>query len=104
MHCISTSCGEHVHGIEHALAVAFACLRPLFAGGRVSFCQRNAERMRNTMRLERSMATRWALLALFAVAIGFTPALAQGTLTGVLTGVVESTDGSRLPGVTVTVT
>jgi hypothetical protein len=54
--------------------------------------------------LERSSATRWALLALLAVAIGFTPAFAQGTQTGVLTGVVESTDGSRLPGVTVTVT
>jgi hypothetical protein len=56
------------------------------------------------MRLERSSTTRWGLLALLAVAIGFTPAFAQGTQTGVLTGVVESTDGSRLPGVTVTAT
>ena len=49
-------------------------------------------------------ATRWGLLALLAVALGFTPAFAQGPLTGILEGVVESSDGSRLPGVTVTIT
>jgi hypothetical protein len=54
--------------------------------------------MRPTTRL----ATRWGLLALLVVAIGSTPAFSQGSQTGVLTGVVESNDGSRLPGVAVT--
>jgi len=49
-------------------------------------------------------ATLAGLVALLVVAVGFTPASAQGVQTGVLSGVVESNDGAPLPGVTVTVT
>jgi hypothetical protein len=55
------------------------------------------------MKLQTRIAARLGLLALLALAIGFTPAFAQGTQTGVITGVVSSTDGSLLPGVAVTV-
>ncbi|HVR70201.1 MAG TPA: TonB-dependent receptor [Vicinamibacteria bacterium] len=55
------------------------------------------------MNLQTRMATRVGLLALLVTALGFTPAFAQGTQTGVLSGVVESTDGAPLPGVTVSI-
>jgi hypothetical protein len=42
------------------------------------------------------------LIALLAVVLG-TSAFAQGTQTGVITGVVSSTDGASVPGVSVTV-
>jgi hypothetical protein len=41
-------------------------------------------------------------LALLALALGLSPAFAQGTQTGVITGIVHATDGAALPGVTVT--
>jgi outer membrane receptor for ferrienterochelin and colicin len=50
------------------------------------------------------MASRLGLMTLLALTLGFTPAFAQGTQTGVITGVVSSTDGAMLPGVAVTVT
>jgi hypothetical protein len=56
------------------------------------------------MNLQTRIAARVGLFALLALALGFTPASAQGTQTGVITGVVESTDGSRLPGVSVAIT
>src|SRR5262245_36511839 len=41
-------------------------------------------------------------LALLALALGLVPVFAQGTQTGVITGIVKATDGAALPGVTVT--
>src|SRR5688572_17637746 len=52
----------------------------------------------------RIMAAHAGLIALLVLALGITPAAAQGTQTGVITGVVSSTDGAPLPGVAVTVT
>jgi hypothetical protein len=43
-------------------------------------------------------------IAVLAVALGFAPAFAQGTQSGVLTGSVSSADGAPLPGVVVTIT
>ncbi|HEY7514290.1 MAG TPA: carboxypeptidase-like regulatory domain-containing protein, partial [Vicinamibacteria bacterium] len=40
--------------------------------------------------------------ALVALVLGLAPAFAQGTQTGVITGIVKATDGAALPGVTVT--
>ena len=55
------------------------------------------------MTLHMRIASRLGLLALLAMALGLTPAFAQGTQTGVITGVVASADGATLPGVAVTV-
>jgi outer membrane receptor protein involved in Fe transport len=42
-------------------------------------------------------------IAILALALGFAPAFAQGTQTGTLSGTVNATDGSVLPGVSVTI-
>lgn len=56
------------------------------------------------MALKKRTAGPVGLIALLAVVLGFTSAFAQGTQTGVVTGVVSSADGASLPGVAVTVT
>src|SRR5688500_18077280 len=54
--------------------------------------------------LGKRMATHAGLTALLMIALGIPPAFAQGTQTGVITGLVSSTDGAPLPGVAVTIT
>ena len=48
--------------------------------------------------------TAWLALAAIVLAVGLVPVHAQGTQTSVISGVVSSSDGARLPGVAVTAT